>query len=100
MELVRYWKVVQKSWWLIGLLVAVVVGATAFFTLNQPQEYESTATLLLNPALPSELVPYYQGTAASNLADSYSELMRSTSFAQSVVKELPFSLTADQVVTA
>src|SRR4051812_44751579 len=100
MELLRYWKVIQKSWWLILLLVAVTVGSTAFYTFSQPLEYESSATLILNPALPSELISYYQNSAASNLADSYSELLRTQSFAQSVVLRLPFPLAPEAVIHA
>ena len=92
MEFLRYWKVVQKQWWLIFLLLLVTVGSTALFTLTQAPVFESSSTLLLNPAVPNQLIAYYQSTAASNLADSYTALMQSRSFAESVQKELPFSL--------
>ncbi|HUS16649.1 MAG TPA: polysaccharide biosynthesis tyrosine autokinase, partial [Chloroflexia bacterium] len=64
----------------------------------QPAQYESTATILLNPSVPSALVPYLQTEVASGLADSYAEYMRSRSFGQSVVKELKFAATPEEVV--
>ncbi len=97
MELLQYWKVIRKSLWIIFLIVALGVGATGLLTLNQPRQYESSATLLLNPSMPGALVPYYQAQLATNLADSYTQLMRTRSFADAVVKELPFPMSADDV---
>src|SRR5690349_8747704 len=100
MELLQYWRLLRKRIWVVVLLVIVGMGSTAYYTLDQPPEYESTATLLLNPSVPSTLVPYVQSELAPNLADSYAELMRSQSFGQSVAKELPFPMSASQVVGA
>lgn len=97
MELLRYWKVIQKSLWLVLLIVAIGVGATTYFTLKQPAQYESSATLLLNPSMPSAYLPYVQSQAATNLADSYTELMRTRYFAETVAKSLPFPMSADAV---
>src|SRR5438128_12675512 len=100
MELLQYWRLLRKRFWVIVLLVVVGVGSTAYYTLQQAPEYESTATLLLNPSVPSALVPYVQNEVASNLADSYAELMRSQSFGDSVAKELKFPMSAADVVNA
>jgi capsular exopolysaccharide synthesis family protein len=97
MELLRYWKVIQKSLLLIIAIVVLALGGTAIYTINQPRQYESSSTLLLNPSVPNSLVPYVQNQVAANLADSYTELIRTRSFAESVVKELPFPLSPDQV---
>ncbi|HYO49454.1 MAG TPA: polysaccharide biosynthesis tyrosine autokinase [Chloroflexia bacterium] len=97
MELLRYWKIIQKSLLLIIAIVALALGGTAIYTSNQPRQYESSSTLLLNPSVPNSLVPYMQNQVAANLADSYTELIRTRSFAESVVKELPFALSPDQV---
>jgi capsular exopolysaccharide synthesis family protein len=97
MELLRYWKIIQKSLLLIIAIVALALGGTAIYTINQPRQYESSSTLLLNPSVPNSLVPYVQNQVAANLADSYTELIRTRSFAESVVKELPFEMQAEQV---
>ncbi len=90
MELVRYLKIVQKNWWIMVLLVVAAMSSTGVFALQQPAVFESSATLLLNPSVPSDLILYYQSTAAANLADSYTALIHSQTFAESVAKELPF----------
>ncbi len=100
MELLRYWKVIQKSLWIVLLVIAIGLTSTAAYTLTRPTEYESNATLLLNPSVPSSLVPYVQTQVAANLADSYTQLMRTRSFGEAVVKELPFQLPAGRVAGA
>ncbi|MGA7732694.1 MAG: polysaccharide biosynthesis tyrosine autokinase [Chloroflexia bacterium] len=97
MELLQYWRVIRKSLWLILLVVALGLSGATYYTLNQSTRYESSTTLLLNPAVPSALVPYVQAQVAANLADSYSELMRTRFFGESVVKELPFPMSAESV---
>src|SRR5437667_4860643 len=100
MELLQYWRVVQKNLWLIVLLAIVGTGSAAFYTLQQSIIYQSTATLLLNPSVPSSLVPYVQKEVSTSLANSYAEAMRSQSFAASVVKALPLPLSSKQVTNS
>jgi capsular exopolysaccharide synthesis family protein len=100
MELLQYWKVIQRNLWIILLTLAIVLGGTASYTLSQPTRYESRATLLLNPAVPNPLVPYIQSDLAANLAESYTQLIHTRSFAESVVKQLPFSMAPDDLTEA
>jgi capsular polysaccharide biosynthesis protein len=100
MELLHYWRIVRKRWWIVLLVVILVVGAAATYTLQRPTEYQSTSTLLLNPAVPSSLVPYVQAQVASNLSDSYTELMRTDSFAASVAKELKNTMSPESIAAA
>jgi capsular polysaccharide biosynthesis protein len=100
MELLQYWKVIQKSLWLVLLIVALGLSGTTAYTLAQPAQFESGTTLLLNPSVPSQLVPYVQTQVAANLADSYTQLMRTRSFADAVVKELSFPISAADVTRA
>ena len=100
MELLQYWKVILKSMWIILALVAVGLAGSVFYTLNQPPEYESSATLLLNPSVPNSLVPFVQTQVAANLADSYTELMHSRSFADSVDKQLSFHISPSDLSLA
>jgi non-specific protein-tyrosine kinase len=97
MELLQYWKVIQKSVWIIVLIALVGVVATAGYTVSRPTQYQSTTTLLLNPAVPSALVPYVQTQVAANLAESYTQYMRTRQFGEAVVKELPFPMSPDDV---
>jgi len=60
MPLLHYWKVVQKSLWLV-IIIALLGGSyAAINTLSQPADYESSAKLLLNPSVPNSMVPYVQ----------------------------------------
>lgn len=97
MELLQYWKVIQKSLWIIILISLVGLIATAGYTLSRPTQYQSTTTLLLNPAVPSALVPYVQTQVAANLADSYTQYMHTRQFGEAVAKELPFPMSPDEV---
>src|SRR5438045_3038803 len=100
MPILRYWKVIQKSLWLIVIIVLAGGGYAAFNTINQPAEYESSSKLLLNPSVPNSMVPYIQTQLAANLADSYSELFRTRSFGELVVAELPFPMQPEAVAGA
>lgn len=88
MELLQYWKVIQKNWRWIGLIMAAVLVITTIFTINQPYVYESNATLLLTSPV-RDNNPYLQNQMASSLADTYSARMQTRAFAEEVVKELP-----------
>lgn len=100
MELLQYWKVIKKSLLWVVLICIVGLAATAAYTLNQPPQYTSSAVLLLNPAVPSSLVPFVQTQVAANLADSYSKVLHTRSFAEAVSKELPFEMSPTQISNA
>lgn len=97
MEFQQYVSVVKRRIWLILLMMLFASGGAAAYTLVKTTTYQSTSTLLLNPAVPSELIPYLQVQAASSLADSYGEYMRSEAFAALVSKELGYSLDAEEL---
>ncbi|HKP54359.1 MAG TPA: polysaccharide biosynthesis tyrosine autokinase [Chloroflexia bacterium] len=102
MPLLRYWKVIQKSLWLIIIITLVGGSYAAYNTLNLPPEYESSSKLLLNPSIPNSMVPYVQTQMAANLADSYSELLRTRTFGELVANELaaqgrPFTMQPEAV---
>ncbi|HEX8219057.1 MAG TPA: polysaccharide biosynthesis tyrosine autokinase [Chloroflexia bacterium] len=100
MELMQYWRVIQRSLWIIILILLAAGAAAAYYTLEQPAEYESSATLVLNPAISSSFAPYpeYQTMAAATLADSYSALLHTRSFGEAVSKELPFSMSPGEII--
>ena len=81
MEVYRYAEVILRRWWLIPLFLLVGVGSALFYSRGQTPLYQSTVTLALNPAVPSELVPYISssssGQTVERLAGSYAELLKS-----------------------
>ncbi len=93
MEFIQYWRVIQKNLWLILLIVVLGTGIAVYLSLKEPPQYQSSATLLLNPSANTDLAPQAKTKIASDLVASYSELMRTRSFGEEVVKDLPFALT-------
>src|SRR5690349_7230470 len=100
MELLHYWKILKKSLWLVILIVVAVVGLAVVLSLNEKPKYESSTQLLLNPTAGQKYAPTDNQLGAETLADSYTELLRSQSFGESVVKALAFTMRADSVAKA
>ncbi len=98
MELVQYWRVVQKRLWLIILLMVVGGALSGLTGWREQPDYESTALLVLNPAVPAGYFNLVQNQVASSLADSYTALMHSQSFGEQVATELNHAFTAGEVV--
>ncbi len=98
MELVKYWRVVQKRLWLIALLMIAGGVVSGLAGWREQPEYESTALLVLNPAVPAGYVFLVQNQVASSLADSYNALMHSQSFGEQVATELNHAFSAAEVV--
>ena len=98
MELVQYWRVVQKRLWLIALLMLAGGVFSGLAGWREQPEYQSTALLVLNPAVPAGYVYLVQNQVASSLADSYTALMHSQSFGEQVATELNHAFTAGEVV--
>src|SRR5947208_9515545 len=73
-------KAISKNLWIVALVVLLGLAAATFYTLSRPPQYQSTATLLLNPSLPSASAPYPQTEMAANLADIYTGYIGSPAF--------------------
>jgi non-specific protein-tyrosine kinase len=101
MEILGYWKIIRKRLWFIILLMLIAGAGAGYYGEQQPVLYSTTTTLFLNPAARSPLLPY-QAVQTSNqmesLANTYSEYMRTRSFAHLVVQDLglPISEVAAQ----
>lgn len=80
----------RRLWMILGLVVLGGLAAWQYSSEEAPS-YRSTVTLGLNPAAPSELVPFL-GTGPQNLATlatSYSEILTSNGFTTMVAERLP-----------
>src|SRR4051812_14321736 len=100
MEIQQYWRVVQKRLWLIVLLMIAGAALAGYTSLREKPVYESSATLVLNPAVPAGMVVYVQNQVASNLSDSYTALMHTQLFGERVAKELNNGTSPGAVVGA
>lgn len=94
MELRQYWKIVRRRWWIVaGLTVVALVGSIVFRSHPTPM-YQATMrfTIGVPPEGDSERVtmdPLYSAYLASEfIADDFSEVVRSESFASDVSKRL------------
>jgi non-specific protein-tyrosine kinase len=101
MELILVAQSVLRRWWLVvGLALAGLVVAVLWSSGTQ-RRYESTVTLQLNPSARSALLPYGTesggSSAASSLAASYAEVLRSRAFGEIVVRELGLSIPPEAV---
>jgi capsular exopolysaccharide synthesis family protein len=99
LELVTYWKIVRKRLWLILLLMIVGGAGTGYYVSQQPPRYSSSTTLYLNPAVASSYL-YYAYDGLQSLASTYSEFMRTRSFASRVSEELNGTIGEGQVLGA
>ncbi|MBC8449565.1 MAG: polysaccharide biosynthesis tyrosine autokinase [Chloroflexi bacterium] len=100
MELRQYWKIIKKRFWLIVLLMVVSASSAAYYGRQQVPLYSTTATLLLNPAAPSAVLPYQTTQPVQSLANTYSELMRTRSFASLVVQEMESPMSEGEILGA
>ena len=100
MELLQYWKMARKWWWLILLSTLLCGAAGIFYAQRQTPIYTTTATLIINPAAPSALLPYTTDSTVQALASTYSEYMRTRSFAQLVATQMGEGISADEILDA
>lgn len=100
MELLEYWYIIRKRLWIIVLLAIVGTGSAFFFSQRQEPQYRTTTTLYLNPAAPSALLQPVSGRSAESLAKTYSEFMRTQSFAQLMAQEMDSPPSTDAILQA
>jgi len=104
MEFFRYVNVLRKHLGLIVLLTVIGGGAACGFSLRQHKVYKATATLLVNVASPTSLIPYLATSLSNNngappleqLANTYSVFLQSRSFDGQIVKALGLKTTPDE----
>ena len=95
MELIRYWQIVRKRWWLIAALLAIVgVGSLLAHDWSPPQRY--TASLRFNvgiepvPPANAEYVynPLDTWRSAEYLMDDLASAVRGSEFARRVAARM------------
>lgn len=100
MELLQYWKIARKWWWLI-LLSTILFGLVGiFYAQRQTPIYSTTTTLVINPSASNEMAYYSIDYTAQSLASTYSELMRTRSYGQLVTDAIGGTLSPDAIIGA
>jgi non-specific protein-tyrosine kinase len=105
MELLHYWKLIRKRMWLIVAIVVIAMAGVGYFLLNQPPLYRTSTTLVINPATLDSTVNYQITDGMLPLANTYSEFLKSRSFANTVLQQLqtqalPITPTEDEILGA
>jgi capsular exopolysaccharide synthesis family protein len=100
MELLAYWNIIRKRLLLVIALGVVAALAATYVGSRQVPLYRTTTTLFLNPAATNPLLPYQTSNSVASMANTYIELMRTSSFAGMVAAQSGLALTPAQVLDA
>ena len=86
----EYLTILLRGKWIILLTVAIVVGATAFYTFRTRPVYESTAMVLIDLKEKGGKLPFLDltGTGATNKITNELETLKSRSMAEAVARDL------------
>jgi len=86
----EYLTILLRGKWVILLTVALVIGATAFYTFRTRPVYESTAMVLIDLKDKAGKVSFLDltGTTATNKITNELETLKSRSMAEAVAKDL------------
>jgi len=94
MELMQYFGVLLKKWWVIALACVVTVTSAVIFSEIRPPTYRSSAVLQVIPAR----YDYGLTLAADMLLRQFANQIHTTSMAQQVIDELQLDITVDKLL--
>lgn len=105
MELLQYWHIIRKRLWLLWLFGTLALLGAGYYVLSQPPQYRTSTTLAISPSALNSAVTVEVENRLVPLANTYSEFMRSRSFAQLVQTQLqpqslPVQPTEDEISAA
>ncbi|TJY42768.1 lipopolysaccharide biosynthesis protein [Cohnella pontilimi] len=103
MELIQYWKIIRKRWWLPALLVFISCLTTGFYTYFAIQPvYEASTKLIVNKSdSAADLGKIDLGTINSNiqLIKTYKEVIKTPRIMNKVISTYPdLKLTSDDLI--
>jgi len=90
MELRQYWKIIRRRWWIIAGLTLVALMGSIVFRSHPASMYRATMRFTIGVAPESDrervtMDPLYSAYLASEyIADDFTEILRSESFASDV----------------
>ena len=76
MELKHYLSTILKWWWLIALSTAVAAAFSYYASAQSPRIYQTATTLMVGQALQSPNPDNIQVYAATQLAQTYVQIVR------------------------
>lgn len=105
MELLQYWKIARKRWWLILIFMIMAGIGAGYYISKQVPQYRTSTTLAINPSTLNSAVTYQVENQLIPLANTYTEFMKTRSFAHLVAQQLqtqtlPIQPTDDEILNA
>ncbi|HET6317998.1 MAG TPA: Wzz/FepE/Etk N-terminal domain-containing protein, partial [Chloroflexota bacterium] len=97
MELKHYLSTILKWWWLIALSTAVAAAFSYYASAQSPRIYQTATTLMVGQALQSPNPDNIQVYAATQLAQTYVQIVRRQPVMQAVVDDLQLAISWEQV---
>jgi capsular polysaccharide biosynthesis protein len=94
MELRQYWRILRRRWWIIAGLTLVALVGSIFFRSHPTAMYQATMRFTIGVAPESDrervtMDPLYSAYLASEyIADDFTEILKSESFASDVSERL------------
>jgi capsular polysaccharide biosynthesis protein len=99
MELLQYWQIIRRHWWLPATLTLAALLASTVVALRGAAAYKTEMRLAVSTLPTVDRTSafyydpiYYANLSSEYLADDLSEIIRSKAFAQDVSRELGFTL--------
>jgi uncharacterized protein involved in exopolysaccharide biosynthesis len=102
-ELVVYWKVITKRLWLIGLLMAVTLGAMIVISYLSKPMYTATISFQVSAPLPSEVTVFSEYRESSSRDEiiytrrSFLAVLQSAFVHWQAIEELGLDMDADEL---
>ncbi len=100
MELLQYWRIIRKRLIMIVLIVILFLLGAVYYIQQQTPMYRTSTTLFISPSTLGSTLPYQIAYSVAPLANTYSEYMRTQSFAKLVANELDVDISQDEILGA
>lgn len=98
-QVLRYWKIAQRWWWLFIVSAIVPMVISYYFVSQQPDLYQAKATLMVGTSLQSLDPDPYQLSLSNTLANAYAELAKQGPVIEAVIRRLGLERTPGQLAT-
>jgi polysaccharide biosynthesis transport protein len=99
-ELLPYWRMVRKRWWIIVLLAIGAETVAVSYVSRQTPLYRTSTTLFITPSTIGAVLPYELAASVGTLASTYAEYLQRQSFTDRVVAAMAGRVSEGEVLGA
>ncbi|MFN2199684.1 MAG: polysaccharide biosynthesis tyrosine autokinase [Caldilineaceae bacterium] len=100
MEILQYWKIIRKRFIMIILITMVFELGAVFYIQQQTPMYRTSTTLFISPSTLGSALPYQLVYVVAPLANTYSEFMRTQSFAKMVAEQMDVDISENEILSS